>query len=726
MIKVIILYFFSILYFYSALFATNIELSIATSPKQTSFQTYYYDINKILINKKVVRLKNVLTDGSVENIGLIVDSKVDLALIQSDTVFLAQNGLFPFSKKYQNFSTLMPINIEPIYLITNNPDIYTIEQLTYKKVNVGLPDSGLLQSVKVILGASGKWDYIKKYKNDNSLAIKNLLKHKIDAVFVNEISPSIKKLLDEQNIYVISLSHSFIKKLQKTYPHFIDYSKNGINTVATITILIVRNEINEDLVFKIAKALYENPANEDNSNFLKSNKFYNYLSETDLHNGALKYFNSIKINDSWLTKNLFVFLLIFFIFIIFLWIIYSFIILKNNFAATFYITKQFVKVQFNTFYKIVLKYKYYAVIVSFLFSYILILFILKYFEHTWAIENNYISKLDGKSIFEILRWMFVFSTTGIDYGLQPKSKEAQILVSFIPIINTIAAVSLLGIFGTNKVQLLLKGIKGMKMKEYSEHIIICGWNEKGKKLINELTHENLVKREEIVILTDDKNEMEALLEYNISFNQVTFVHGNALTRKDLALVNPEKAKIIIVLAQQGTDDSETIIKVLNISKTIESSRNQTHYIIAEIKESINIQLAQDAGAKQVISIDDIEAKIFIQSVRNPGVSKFIDEVFEINEENDFYPYSLEHNTNLIGKTYDEILIKLRKNNILLLSINIEENRSLSELKDYLSLHKLNRSVITNPFNDFEKNYKVTSKDSLILLAQYEKDLYNIE
>jgi hypothetical protein len=109
-------------------------------------------------------------------------------------------------------------------------------------------------------------------------------------------------------------------------------------------------------------------------------------------------------------------------------------------------------------------------------------------------------------------------------------------------------------------------------------------------------------------------------------------------------------------------------------------------------------------------------------VQNPGVDKFIDEIFTYNDFNDIYSLVVDSECKLLGKTYDEILSILRKHNILLLSINIESRRSDDEVQGIMKKFGLSRFVITNPIKKLEQEYKIQDQDTLIVLARYEKDL----
>jgi len=59
---------------------------------------------------------------------------------------------------------------------------------------------------------------------------------------------------------------------------------------------------------------------------------------------------------------------------------------------------------------------------------------------------------------------------------------------------------------------------------------------------------------------------------------------------------------------------------------------------------------------------------------------------------------------------------------LLLSINIEYNKTKDEVEKLKEQFNLHKTVISNPINAYEKNYKTQEGDLLIVLCQYERVL----
>ena len=268
----------------------------------------------------------------------------------------------------------------------------------------------------------------------------------------------------------------------------------------------------------------------------------------------------------------------------------------------------------------------------------------------------------------------------------------------------------------------------MGVKRVKDHIILCGWNDNAHFIINNLLHKNIIHKKQVVILADMQYE-EPIKKYAFDPMYVFYVKGEATVREDLLRANITEADIAIVISDNKLPeaDAKNILKVLTIEKyctELEETgkrvgRSNIH-TIAEIANPQNISIAEDAGVDQIISLGNIESKIFTQAVQNPGVAKFINEIVTYNEQNDIYSFAISSSSQLYNKTYDEILFILRKYKILLLSINVENKKSKAQTEEIMKKFNLKNPVITNPFNDSSSKYRTHENDLIIVLAQYEK------
>ncbi|NIA28624.1 MAG: TAXI family TRAP transporter solute-binding subunit, partial [Actinobacteria bacterium] len=138
------------------------------------------------------KIEVVETHGSVDNVLRLERNEIDFAIVQNDIAFLAENGLAPFKEKIKKLTGIMTFYSESIYIITNNPDIYYLNQLANHKVNVGPLGSGLYMDSKTILSSARLWDLVSKSNFKPAEVLNLLLENRIQVAFINNITTQVE------------------------------------------------------------------------------------------------------------------------------------------------------------------------------------------------------------------------------------------------------------------------------------------------------------------------------------------------------------------------------------------------------------------------------------------------------------------------------------------------------------------------------------------------------
>jgi len=677
------------------------------------------------------------TKGSVENIDLLERSELDLAVIQNDIGFFGEYGLYPFSAKKTSYSTVIPFYIEPIYIITNSPTIRNIRNLEGLSINVGEEGSGLYADALIVLKSNKLWETIRK-KNYSPSEIHTLFRRgEIEAAFVNRINEAVMQDIMDGRLFVLSLSRSETDIISSTFPYFsgniLDINGTQVNTITVKSILVAKSQLPPEDIHEIAGLLYNNfdklefPGKELG---LSKETTIPLMPVNQWHGGARRFYveeGLVKSQFWWdflrVFFSIFGLLLIigFVINLVFLLISRRFSHLISTNSRLFTILKRS--------YLLVLRHKYTLIILVIVTFFLIDLMIIQKVEHEWAVQNNMICKYDNRSFIDNIVWLFVFSGSGYSGDIFPDSSFGQILAALIPLIGLGGLVSIIGIFTSDKIRETILISKGVKTKMVKEHIIVCGYNKNVPELIKNLTHTYVIrKKRRHIILLAELGESNPLYRYGLDNEQVGYINGSATKREDLLRANLATADIAVVVAEEGAHDPDAsnILKILTIEKYCkelveEGKRKKTLrdiYTVAEIDDIDNYQLARDANVDEIIGFGGLRSKILAQSILNPGVSCFINEIFTFNELNETYSINVgELNGILTGHTYDELLHGLRKHNILLLSINSHTEREGYHCeRDKCAPDDMPLKVITNPAHDREKKYTVKENDVLIVLA----------
>ena len=190
------------------------------------------------------------------------------------------------------------------------------------------------------------------------------------------------------------------------------------------------------------------------------------------------------------------------------------------------------------------------------------------------------------------------------------------------------------------------------------HTIILNWSPSIVDIVSELAVANIGRKgSRVVILADrDKVEMEdeiAAKEPKLHGMRIIIRSGDPCALNDLAIVNPDTAKSIIVLAPEGNDPDAQVIKTVLAITNGPGRRAEPYDIVAEIREARNAELARTVGGDevQVVLADDLISRILVQSTRQSGLSAVFSELLGF-EGSEIYTAKAD---NVIGMTFGDAL-----------------------------------------------------------------------
>ncbi len=730
-----LLWTFLILYF--SILNANETLIISSGQPGKGYDNIAKSIKKILKEhhfKTNIIIKH--SSGSIENLNRLADKKTDLAIVQSDTAFYAENGNNVFKDTpINNLSSVITLYQEPLFIITNQSGINNINQLANLRINIGLKNSGIESTSQVLFKSIGIWHTVIKYHLSNDKSINALLNNKVQVILLNYIDSSLKQKIQEKKLHIVPISKELIKKLRTTFSYFNQYNyklnDETTTTIAVSSLLIADKDIEKQIIYQLTKIIDTNYKDlVFPKGFEKPQKHFLKNPIENWHEGTLKYLKekNIKIHEK---RHFDLYILYLFsalvIFLILTLLITMYILhhtdLFHRYRGSHTIIEYFQKIYFK-----LSNFKYISLTIFIILLNILSVTLIKFFEHKWALDQSTFTTFDNLSFLKTLWWFFIFGSSGYDNNIFPNSNIGEFIASLAPMLEFSSLIALVSIFTYDKIIKHLTEANGMGIKRVKNHIILCGWNDNAHCIIKNLLHKNIMHKKQIVILADMEYE-EPIKKFAFDPMYVFYVKGDATVREDLFRANITEADIAIVISDNKLPeaDAKNILKVLTIEKyctELEKAGKRINksniHTIAEIANPKNISIAEDAGVDQIISLGNIESKIFTQAVQNPGVAKFINEIVTYNEQNDIYSFTISINSQLYNKTYDEILFILRKFNILLLSINIENKKNKEKVEEIMKKYNLKNPIITNPFYESASNYRTHKDDLIIVLAQYEK------
>ncbi len=165
-----------------------------------------------------------------------------------------------------------------------------------------------------------------------------------------------------------------------------------------------------------------------------------------------------------------------------------------------------------------------------------------------------------------------------------------------------------------------------------ERTLILGWNEKGKRIIEELDN-YVAKGSEVLIVSEGIDISEDLQELKSILKRQTlhFQEGDINDRKTLVDMKTETYDHIILLSYTHIDvqesDAKTLICLLHL-RNLSEEHNKDYAIVSEMLDIQNRELGVVAKADDFIVSDNLISLMLSQLSENKELKKVYDVLFE--------------------------------------------------------------------------------------------------
>ncbi|MCY0937396.1 CASTOR/POLLUX-related putative ion channel [Streptomyces sp. H34-S4] len=192
------------------------------------------------------------------------------------------------------------------------------------------------------------------------------------------------------------------------------------------------------------------------------------------------------------------------------------------------------------------------------------------------------------------------------------------------------------------------------------HTVVLGWSDQVFPVIGELVAANANQRRSAiaVLAPQDKVWMEDEISTRVRDSGRTRIicrNGSTTDPTELCRVSPRTAKALLVLPPTGdTGDAQVVKTLLALDAAVPGSGAGDAVVVAAVRDSRNHMTAKLAAgpAGHVLCVDDIVARLLVQTARQPGLSLVYSELLDF-EGDEFYPVTAE---DLVGRTFGEALL----------------------------------------------------------------------
>lgn len=245
------------------------------------------------------------SNASADNVKDLQDGEAELAFVQTDVVAHAVEGIHSFEgEKVDNIQAIGSLYPETIQIVTRaDSGINSVEDLEGKTVSIGAPGSGTAINAEQILEVHGMdvENDIDAQNLDFDESTDGIQDGNIDAAFITAGTPtgSVSGLDATIDINIVPIEADKVAELVDAYPYYAEdliesdvYNLDeDVNTVAVLAMLAVVDDLDEDTVYDITKAIYDNTdkISHDKAEFITKDTALDGIG-IDLHPGAAKYF----------------------------------------------------------------------------------------------------------------------------------------------------------------------------------------------------------------------------------------------------------------------------------------------------------------------------------------------------------------------------------------------------------------------------------------------------
>ena len=288
------------------------------------------------------------------------------------------------------------------------------------------------------------------------------------------------------------------------------------------------------------------------------------------------------------------------------------------------------------------------------------------------------------------------------------SPITQISILVVLLISVITLAVVTAKITSMFVEFCRRGGSVVKKVDLSNHIIICGWNFQGDRIVAELMCSQVTPRREVVVLANCDTRP-------VKNESVEFVEGDPTQDESLVRAGISRADSVIVLSDLTKPANESDAEALMIVLAVESLNRSVHSCV-QVANSANRIHFERAHADEIICLDQIGGNLVVSSALNHGTSRIVSELLTFNSGSEFYRYEELLSDELVGKEFCGAVQVLAQKRIILLGIETDDSEVLRQelCGDIVRSSELgNRIVVLNP----QHPYKICQGDALFLIAE---------
>lgn len=250
-----------------------------------------------------------------------------------------------------------------------------------------------------------------------------------------------------------------------------------------------------------------------------------------------------------------------------------------------------------------------------------------------------------KSVDDALWWSITTLST-VGYGdIYPSTGGGRLVAA----LTMALGVGVLGTFGGTVATMLLdirdQGKRGLRPVKLRNHLLVLGWNDKGRWTIAEFKADPRYKDTRVVVVAQ-------LPETPVTDDEIRFVRGLPSLAETLERAAASGAAAAIILANDEHDarsDHETALVVAALRRVNPSVRISAELVAADNREHL-----RNAGCDAIIDAVSFTAGLLVRGVQDVGVPALIMHLLTSDVGSEIYRVPVE--ASFLGKPYREYVL----------------------------------------------------------------------
>ena len=220
-------------------------------------------------------------------------------------------------------------------------------------------------------------------------------------------------------------------------------------------------------------------------------------------------------------------------------------------------------------------------------------------------------------------WWALVTITTVGFGdITPQTGLGQAVGSVLMVAGLFMLAMFAGVVGNTLLNAVLTlREEQFRMSGYFDHIVVCGYDQGSRMLLDMLLEERVDEGRQLVVFGPGSRPDNLRTEY-------IWVSGDPTKESELDKARISLAAAVIVIGSRIESsqraDALTILTVFTLRRYLknrgDAERARPLYIVCEILDSENVEHAQSAGADEVIETTRFGFSLISHAINQPGTA----------------------------------------------------------------------------------------------------------